>query len=57
MSNFVIFPRLYGHFKSLAFFESRGDKLYTKADKWNTLVNCAKVQILGNNFSKQKLYF
>ena len=49
---FVTFSRFYGHFKSLAFFENLGDKLYTKAVKRNALVNFDEVQILSNNCSK-----
>ena len=54
---FVIFSRLYGHFKSLASFRKwRGQTLH-QAVKSNALVNFAKLQILSNNFSKKCSYF
>ena len=39
------------------FFENWRDKLYTKAVKWNALVNFANLQILSDNFSKKCGYF
>ena len=46
-----------GILKVWLFFENRGDKIYTKAVKWNSSVNFAKPHILSNNFSKKCGYF
>ena len=51
------FPGFFGHFESLAFFESGRTNLTPKHSNRMFLVNFSKVQQLSENFSKKCSYF
>ena len=57
MSMFVLFSLLFSHFESLAFFESGGDKPYTKAVKQDIFSQFFKGSTICNNYSKKGNYF